>query len=75
MLIKTNVKYLREKQNLSKRQLSILTKIPYTVVCQLESGLTKDPRISTLSKLSNFFGVSLDQLVKTDICSQDEHSK
>ena len=40
--IKENVNYLRNSNNLSRRQFSYRVKVPYTVVERLEKGITKE---------------------------------
>lgn len=44
--------------------LSWETRLAYHTIAKIESGATKDPRISTLKKIADAFNVSLDQLVK-----------
>lgn len=65
--IKENVSYLRNSNNLSRRQFSYRVKVPYTVVERLEKGITKDPQISTVQKIAEYFQLSLDELVYKDL--------
>lgn len=45
--------------------LSQEAKLAYHTVAKIESGKTKDPRISTLKMIANAFGVPLEDLIKS----------
>ncbi len=61
--LKKNFKKLKgDKWN--QGSLSQETKLAYHTIAKIESGATKDPRISTLKKIADVFNVSLDDLVK-----------
>ena len=67
MYFKKNLKYLRIDNELSVRKLAIETGIHYTNISKLENGQMKEPTIQTIVKLSNFFGVNLDDFVNKDL--------
>ncbi len=44
--------------------LSKEAKLAYHTIAKIESGKTKDPRISTLKMIANAFGVKVEELIK-----------
>ncbi|KTD32704.1 LexA family protein [Legionella israelensis] len=54
---------MRIHGNLSVSELARLTNIPQPTVHHLLSGATKNPRKKALEALSNFFSVSIEQLI------------
>lgn len=65
-----NVKAIREKQGLTRRQLATLIKMVDAelspnaqVVISWESGRRKRVQLNTLIAISTVFGVTLDELV------------
>ncbi len=43
---------LRRRADLSQRELATLAGVPASTVARLESGVTRDPRVSTMAKLA-----------------------
>jgi len=72
--IKENVNYLRNSNNLSRRQFANRVHVPYTVIERIEKGITKDPQISTVQKIAECFHLLLDDLVYKDLCSVESNS-
>ncbi len=62
-VIAHNLSALLKKNNLSANQLAQLLGFPLMTIRRLLSGVTEDPRISTLQCISQYFNVSLDFLV------------
>jgi len=57
------VRQIRKEQNLSLRDLEKLTGLTYSFIANIERGIVKDPRISTVIKLAKGLGISIDELV------------
>lgn len=58
-----NLRKLMQKAGLNEADLSRKTHIPQATLHKILSGKTEDPRASTLKTLSDFFGVSIDELL------------
>lgn len=58
-----NLKALREKNNLSQMDLTELCDFAHRTIARLENEQSQ-PRLSTLLKIADFFGVSLDELIR-----------
>lgn len=56
-----NLKFLRENNHLTQRDIAQILNIPKTTYCYYEQGRT-EPSIDTLIKIANYFDVSLDFL-------------
>ena len=63
MFLGEKIRKIREEQNLSLRDLEKITGLRYSFIANLERGIVKDLRISTVYKLSRGLGVSMDELV------------
>ncbi len=59
-----NIKEHRKKLGISQDKLSKLAGVTLHTITKIESGVTSDPRINTLKKISNALGVSIDDLTK-----------
>ena len=62
MEFKDVLKYLREKQNLSMRQLATKVGVDHKLISVWEAGKSK-PTLDSLVTLAEFFNVSIDELV------------
>ena len=58
-----NLQALLKKHNINANQLAHILNIPMMTVWRLSTGETRDPRISTLQIIANYFGVSVDALM------------
>lgn len=58
---------LMKHKNINKRQLSIGSNIPYSTIDNLWKKGYENIKLSTLKRLSDYFGVSLDFLVRDDL--------
>ena len=65
-MISKNLKYLRQKNNLSQQAFSDALEIPRTTLGDYERGKT-EPNIAMLIKISNFFDVKVDELINSDL--------
>lgn len=64
--IAENLSSLLKSNNLNASQLAQILDIPMMTVRRLLSGETTDPRISTLKLIADYFGVTIDFLIKKD---------
>ena len=53
----------RVKRGLSQNQLAKMAGVPQSVICDIESGKTKAPRIDTLQAIAAALGVTVDELI------------
>jgi len=58
-----NLKLLREEKGLKPEEVAVYSKVGITYYRNIESGRQTNPSLKILAKLSDFFGVSLDDLV------------
>lgn len=63
--LKLKIKYFREKQHMSKRELSSRVGISPGYITKLENGTRKSPSISVLMRLSTALGISINDLRTT----------
>jgi transcriptional regulator with XRE-family HTH domain len=70
--ISRNLKYLRKKKGLTQFKLRSSLGITRSTWSNYENGLTT-PSIEHLIKFSNHFGLSLDDLIVSDLQAGDPH--
>ncbi|WP_367608286.1 helix-turn-helix domain-containing protein [Legionella sp. W05-934-2] len=58
-----NLKRLLHENSINESILAKTLNIPYNTVKRLTSGITTDPRISTLQLIAQYFELSVDQLL------------
>lgn len=63
MKLSENLKLLVERHNLNTMELARRTGIGQPVIYRIISGETEDPKISTIATLSDYFDVSIDELI------------
>lgn len=66
MEIGNNLKKLRANKNMTQKELAEALNVSYQAVSRWENNEV-EPDISTLSKLSQIFGVSVDQIINGDV--------
>jgi len=71
IILYSNLKFLREKFNLSQEEIAKLIKKKKSVIGNYEKG-TSSPTINSLVKISIFFGITLDDLIKQDLRLREE---
>jgi transcriptional regulator with XRE-family HTH domain len=71
MQLQSNIKFLRKKKGLTQESLSEALGISRSKLAGYELSIT--PSLDTLVQISEFFGVSLDILVKEDLASYSEY--
>jgi transcriptional regulator with XRE-family HTH domain len=62
-MLAKNLKKLRKQKRLSQEKLARLVDVSYNTISKIEAGKAKNPTFETLSKLSDVFGISIDELV------------
>jgi len=66
MNLATNLKYLRKKKGKTQDALSVDLQIGRTTLANYEAGIS-EPNIETLMTISNYFGISVDELLSKKI--------
>lgn len=61
-----NLMRLRKAKNLTRQALADNLNLPVTTVAGYETA-GREPRFSTLIKISDYFGVSIDNLIRADV--------
>jgi transcriptional regulator with XRE-family HTH domain len=61
-----NLRYLRKKYGMSQDDIGNLLGVSQKCVSKYEMG-SREPSIEKLMKIADYFGISLDQLVKQDL--------
>lgn len=69
-MINKNVKYLRSKNSISQQELADALRVGRTSLGDYERGRT-EPDISTLISLSDYFSISIDDLIRKDLQKED----
>lgn len=62
--LKKNFEKYKNKNKLTQGSLSQEAKLAYHTVAKIQSGATKDPRVSTVKKIADALGVTVDDLIK-----------
>ena len=62
-IMKTKLKELRKLNNLSMDKLGKEINMSSGEISDIENGKKKDPWISTLIKIADYFNISLDELI------------
>ena len=62
-MLSKRLKELRKQKGWSQQKLAEKTDLSFNTVTKIEQGLAKHPTLKTLLKLSDVFGISLDELV------------
>lgn len=69
-----NLRVLMKKAGLNEATLSRKTNIPQATMHKILAGKTEDPRASTLKTLSDFFDISIDELLSGNSSQHDTKS-
>ena len=62
-MLADNIKRLRKKRGLTQEKLARLADISNNTVVKIEMGMAKEPTITTMTKIADALGVSLDEIV------------
>lgn len=68
-VLSSNIRYLRKSEGYTQREMANLLKVEDPAISKYESGSIK-PSIEVLMNLSEFFGVSVDDLLKKDLLEE-----
>ena len=71
ILFHEKLKYLREHQELSQKEICKRLGLPTSTYCRYESGETQ-PNLITLKLIANFFDVTVDYLLDNQILTDNE---
>ncbi|RFS26977.1 LexA family transcriptional regulator [Chitinophaga silvatica] len=63
----SNLKWLRNKQQLSQLKLAVLLGLNRNKITSQESGKTKNPRMEDLVLIADYFQIPIDYFIKTDL--------
>lgn len=70
-MLAQNLKLLRKAKNMSQEEVAEILGIKRTSLSGYENG-TAEPSVEGLLKISDFFKISLDQLIKSDLSKKEE---
>lgn len=65
-MLAKNIRRLRTKKGLAQEKLARLADISTATLVKIESGVAKEPTITTVTKIANALGVSIDELIRKD---------
>lgn len=71
LLFHEKLKYLREHQELSQKEICKRLGLPTSTYCRYESGETQ-PNLITLKLIANFFDVTVDYLLDNQVLTDNE---
>lgn len=69
-----NVRFLRHRKNLSQESVALSIESDRKVVSQWETGWCL-PQTDDLIKLSELYGITIDDLVREDMTQSDQFNK
>ncbi len=72
MSLATRLNQLRITKNRSLQEVADAMRVSKTHIWELEKGRSDNPSLDMLTKLSNYFGVPIQQLVGEDLDSSDD---
>ena len=64
-----NLQYLRKKHGITQIDIARLLGVSKATSCKYENGEV-EPSIGSLEKLADFFGVTMDQIIKQDLSQE-----
>lgn len=62
-MLAQNIRKLRQKKGLSQERLARLADISTVTLVKIEAGVAKQPTITTVTKIADALGISIDELV------------
>lgn len=65
MGIKENIRLLREKYNLSQKDLALIAGVSDKAISTWENG-TKEPRMGSIQKIADHFGLKKSNIIEDD---------
>jgi transcriptional regulator with XRE-family HTH domain len=73
--LRSNLRYLLDKAELSENELSRRTGISQQIINRMLSGENTNPKIATLTPLAHYFHISISQLIGERPMSENEPSE
>lgn len=64
--IGNKIKELREKLNMSAKDLSLKSNVGQSTISEIETGKAKNPKMDTLQKLADALNVTVNDLLSTE---------
>lgn len=64
-----NIRYLRLKHGMNQEDIAKLVGVSKATACKYENG-NVEPTVAQLLTLADFFGVSMDQMIKQDLSQE-----
>jgi len=62
-MLAENIKRIRKRKGLTQEKLARLADISNNTLVKIEMGMAKEPTITTMTKIADALGVSIDELV------------
>ncbi len=62
-MLAENIKRIRKKKGLTQEKLARLADISNNTLVKIEMGMAKEPTITTVTKIADALGISIDDLV------------
>lgn len=62
--IAINLKRIKKNKGLSQSDLCKKTGLAYHTIAKIENGATSDPRISSLKKIAEALGITIDEFLR-----------
>jgi len=62
-MLAKNIRRFRLKKGLSQEKLARLADISTVTLVKIEAGVAKEPTITTVTKIADALGISIDELV------------
>lgn len=72
-ILSKNLEFLLKKNELSSSQLSSGSGIDKPIISRILSGKTTNPQVETLKPIADFFNITIDQLIGSDISTDKKH--
>ena len=63
-MLSKNIRKFRQEKGLSQEKLARLANISLNTLTKIESGLSKEPTITTVFKIAKALRIKIDDLVK-----------
>lgn len=74
-VIGNKIKHLREEAKMTLKQLSDNTGVGQSTISDIETGKAKNPKMTTLKKIADYFNVSVDELMKSESVTKEKLNK
>lgn len=72
-ILSKNIEFLLKKNKLSSSQLSTASGVDKPIISRILSGKTTNPQVETLKPIADFFNVTIDQLIGSEINIDKRH--